>query len=73
MTSFVRPVASTAARTSGCDQACDEGRSITAASGKASVISLKMGSTRTLVYAAMVVSTPSSATAEPESADRPSN
>src|SRR6267143_2431843 len=57
MTSFLRPVASTAARTSGCDQACDDGRSIGVMSGKASVISLKRGSTRTLPCAPTVVST----------------
>src|SRR6267378_1087017 len=57
MTSFLRPVASTAARTSGCDQACDDGRSIGVLSGKASLISLKIGSTRTLHSAPTVVST----------------
>src|SRR5882762_1723134 len=57
ITSFLRPVASTAARTSGCDQACDEGRSIGVLSGKASVISLKRGSTSTLPWAPTVVST----------------
>src|ERR1700730_1271200 len=57
MISFLRPVASTAARTSGCDQAFDDGRSIGVTSGNTSLISLKMGSTSTLPCAPMVVST----------------
>src|SRR6266850_8496111 len=57
MINFLRPVASTAARTSGCDQAFDDGRSIGVMSGKTSLISLKMGSTRTLPCAPTVVST----------------
>src|SRR6185295_8899110 len=56
ITSFLRPVASTAARTSGCDQACDEGRPIGVLPGKASVISLKRGWTHTLSWAPTVVS-----------------
>jgi hypothetical protein len=43
MTSFLRPVASTAARKVGCDQANVDVRSIGVISGKMSPISLKMG------------------------------
>ncbi len=57
MISFLRPVASIAARTFGCDHACVDVRSIGVMSGKSSPISLKMGSTRTLPSAPTVVST----------------
>jgi hypothetical protein len=55
MISFLRPVASTAARTSGCAQEFDDGRSIGVISGKTSLISLKIGSLRTLPRAPTVV------------------
>src|SRR6267142_158004 len=53
----LRCVASTAARNFGSDQACVVVRSIGVISGKMAWISLKMGSTRMLPFAPIVVST----------------
>src|SRR5258707_15863070 len=57
MISFLRPVASIAARNFGSVQACVVVRSIGVISGKMAWISLKMGSTRTLPFAPIVLST----------------
>ena len=55
MINFLRPVASIAARNSGCDQAWVEVRSIGVTSGNTSVISLNSGSARMLPFAPIVV------------------